>query len=478
MTQALKKSNPFADWATVYRDDPVAFAQDMLGIELHDYQKAPLIAMAGGTRKIAVRSGHGTGKSTVAAIAAIWYMLTRYPVRVVMTAPTISQLEGALFGAIRNFVHELPPALQDLMEMQRDRIFLLSSPDDAWMAARTARAEAPEALAGIHAENVLLLVDEASGIPPAVFEHAVGSMSGHNAHTLMLSNPTRRSGFFYDIFNVPAAGEGWAKFHFSCVDSPLVSDDFVREVAGLYGEDSNAFRVRVLGDFPTEDVDALIGGELVEQAMNRDIEIDRLAPAVLGVDVARYGSDRTAICLRRAHVVEEIKSWDKLDLMETTGRIVAYISAMAPEHRPIEICVDVIGVGAGVADRLKEVVGDRGWSINVLPVNVAENAIDDERAHRLRDSLWLKAKDWLEERNCNLPRETDLRDDLTGPGYAFNSAGKIVVESKNELRRRGHKSPDIADAFCLTFAGHGARMASGIRGSWQQPLKRNIKGVM
>ena len=152
--------NPFGDFVEAYYYDPVGFAKDMLHVELYDYQKGPLEAMARGDRKIAVRSGHGTGKSTDAAIAALWFMLTRFPCRVVMTAPTIAQLNTVLFASIRSYILELPIPLQQLLEVQSDRVFLKAAPDDAWMAARTARAESPEALAGVHAENVLLIADE------------------------------------------------------------------------------------------------------------------------------------------------------------------------------------------------------------------------------------------------------------------------------------------------------------------------------
>jgi len=461
-----------------YYNEPVLFAADMLKFECLDYQKAPLMALADGDRRIAITSGHGTGKSTVVAIAMIWFLLTRYPCRVVATAPTLAQVDSVLMGAVRSFINQLPPALQDLLEVQRDRVFLKAAPDEAWMAARTARAENPEALAGIHAAHVLLLADEASGIHDTIFEHAIGSMSGHSAHTMLTSNPTRRTGFFYKVFNDPLASVDWRKFRFSCRDSDLVSAEFIKQVEDTYGADSNQVRVRVDGLFPTEDVDIFLSGTLVQDATTRDIQVEPAAPAVLGVDVARMGADRTAICLRREQVVEEIRSWAKKDLMQTTGLIVAYIQALPPEMRPVEVNVDAIGMGAGVADRLNEVFREKGWTITVNSVNVAEAATADDRAHRLKDELWLRAKDWLEQRDCRIPDETDFIDDLLAPGYEFASNGKIKIESKDDMKRRGKKSTDLADSFCLTFAGFGAGLLRGNRRSWNEPIKRNLKGVI
>jgi hypothetical protein len=449
-----KPENPFNQWVAAYHDDPVAFAEDMLGVTLFEYQQEPLRAMARGERKIAVRSGHGTGKSTIAAIGALWYLLTRYPVRIVMTAPTIAQLDGVLFGAIRAYTLLLPLPLQNLLEVQRERIFLRASPDEAWAAARTARAESPEALAGVHAENVLLIADEASGIAETIFEHSIGSMSGENAHTLLLSNPTRRNGFFYRVFNDARAGADWSKFLFSCLDSPLVSEEFVEEVKAQYGEDSNAFRVRVLGEFPLQDVDAMFNGPLVRDAMERDIQGDPYAPCVIGVDVARMGADRSALVVRREKVIEDIRFWAKAELMDTTGRVVSYIRDMPPEQRPQEVCVDAIGMGAGVADRLTEIFDQYGWDITVISVNVAEAATVDDRAHRLKDELLLKFRDWLEMKDCSLPNMTETYDDIVAIGYKFSSAGKMQAESKDDLRRRGVKSTDILDAMSI-FKGQG-----------------------
>lgn len=183
--------NPLQEFVLRYRDDPVLFVKEVLGAEPYDYQAEFLEAIANGERKMSVRSGHGTGKSTSASWAMLWFLLLRFPNKVVVTAPTSSQLFDALFAELKRWINELPPHLQQLLSVKSDRVELTSAASEAFISARTSRAETPEALAGVHSENVLLVVDEASGVPEKVFEAAAGSMSGHNATTLLLSNPTR-----------------------------------------------------------------------------------------------------------------------------------------------------------------------------------------------------------------------------------------------------------------------------------------------
>jgi hypothetical protein len=357
--------------------------------------------------------------------------------------------------------------LRESFEVFSDRIALRGAPESSFISVRTSSSERPEALAGVHSENVLLVVDEASAVPEAVFEAAAGSMSGHSACTILISNPTRNSGLFYKTHHDLAAD--WFRMHVSCANNPLVSSDFVRQIASTYGETSNAYRIRVLGEFALADDDTLIPADLVDSALERDITVGANEPMVYGLDVARFGTDRTALCKRRGNVVVEIRAWGGLDLMQTVGAVVNEAKKDAPE----EICVDTIGLGSGVADRLRE----QGY--NVRDVNVAESSAMNPNAHRLRDELWLSVKDWLATRSVKLPKDETLRHELVTPRYSFTSTGKIVVESKDGLKKRGYRSCDLADALCLTFAGQAA-MVGGRGSAWlaNKPLRRSIRGVV
>jgi hypothetical protein len=379
------------------------------------------------------------------------------------TAPTAGQLFDALFSEVKHWAQKLPEPLRDTIEIFSDRIVQRGAPESSFISARTSSAERPEALAGIHSENVLIIVDEASAVPEPVFEAAAGSMSGHAATSVLIGNPTRNTGLFFKTHH--QLSSDWQTMHVSCLDNRLVAKDFIKQIASTYGEGSNAYRVRVLGEFALKDDDSLISAELVDAAMARDVVLDSNVPIVYGVDVARFGSDRTVICKRQGNVVLSFKHWSGEDLMGTVGRIVHEAGIDKPE----EICVDSIGLGGGVADRLREL------GHNVRDVNVSESIALNQSAARLRDELWIAAKDWLETRAVRLPKDDDLRAELIGPTYSFTSNGKIKVEGKSEMKKRGMRSPDIADALCLTFAGQAA-LVGGRALKWLpgKPLQRRV----
>jgi hypothetical protein len=463
-------NNPFIQFITLYRTDPVLFVKEVLGVEPDEWQQDFLNAVASGERKISIRSGHGVGKSTTASWAMLWFLLTRYPVKVVVTAPTSAQLYDALFAELKRWVKELPQPIQELLDVKQERIELKASATEAFISARTSRAEQPEALQGVHSDNVMLVADEASGVPEAVFEAAAGSMSGHNALTILLGNPVRSSGFFFDTHN-RLKDEWWTR-RVSCIDSTRVSKEYVEDMKSRYGEESNAFRIRVLGEFPRSDDDTIIPMELLESAKHRDTRAYEDAPIVWGLDVARFGSDSSVLCKRQSNVVQTLERWRNLDLMQLTGAVVAQYEACDHKNRPAEILVDSIGLGAGVVDRLREL------KLPCRGINVSESPAMGGTYLNLRAELWHKAKAWLEKRDCKIPNNEDLIGELATVRYTFTSNGKIKIESKDDIRRRGLKSPDMADAFVLTFASDAATISWGSNNSWGKPIKRLIRGLV
>lgn len=466
----MSSDNPLRKFVETYRDDPVAFVREVLGAEPLSYQAEFLQAIASGERRISIRSGHGTGKSTSASWAMLWFTVLRFPNKVVVTAPTSGQLFDALFAELKRWINELPDQLKMLLTVKSDRVELTAAPSEAFISARTSRAETPEALAGVHSDHVMLVVDEASGVPEQVFEAAAGSMSGHSAVTIMLSNPTRSSGTFFE--SQTRLSDSWWTRRWSCVDSPLVSDEFVEEMRQRYGEDSNAFRIRVLGEFPMADDDTVIPYHLADAARHRDIERSPDEKPVWALDVARFGSDSTVLLKRAGSVVYEIMVWNGVDLMGTVGRVKAEFDALPTSKRPTVILVDSIGLGAGVVDRLREL------GAPVRGVNVAEAPSAKGTYTNLRSELWFRVKGWLEDRGCKLPDNDRLIAELTSVRYRYMSSGKMAVESKDEMRRRGLKSPDLADALCLSLAVDDAVMLGGSKMlSWAAPLRRNLRGV-
>tara|TARA_B100001287_G_scaffold23582_1_gene17174 strand:- start:635 stop:2041 length:1407 start_codon:yes stop_codon:yes gene_type:complete len=466
-------SNPFLKLMKRYQHDPVKFAREVIGMDPDDWQCELLQSVADPKiRRVSCRSGHGVGKSSAVAMAAIWHVLMRVPSKTVVTAPTSAQLFDACFAEMKNIAKRLKPPFDDLLEIKSDRIELKSSPESTFISCRTSRQEQPEALAGVHSPSTLLLADESSGIPESVFEAASGSMSGIHATTVLTGNPTRNTGFFYDTHN--RLKENWHTMHVSCVDSNRVSDDFVNDMKNRYGEDSPAYHVRVLGNFPPSESDTVIPVSLIDHAMKNDVKIHEDTISIWALDVARQGNDSSVLCKRQGPVIHPLTVWNNLDLMQLTGAVKAEYDATSTSKKPVEIIVDSVGLGAGVLDRLREL------GLPARGLNVSERSVQKDTYINLRAELWFKCKAWLEGKDVKIPQDDRLWAELAAPRYHFTSSGKIQVESKEAMKKRGIHSPDRADAVCLSLANEMTTMAYGTSsaGSWNKPLRREIRGVV
>lgn len=415
--------------------------------------------------RVAIRSGHGIGKTTLLAWVALWFILTRAPTRIPITANSQDQLRDVVWPTIGQWARELPGPLRAELEISAERVFLKAAPDEGFAVARTASKDRPEALQGFHAKHMLFVIEEASGIPEEVILVAQGALSTPGAKVLMVGNPTRGAGFFFDAFH--SLRERWACQHVSSEDVPRARGH-IEDIAVRYGRDSNQYRVRVLGDFPIEDDDVVIPLHLCEAATKRDVEpMDRYR-VVWGLDVARYGDDRCALAKRRGNILcEPIKPWRNKDTMQTAGIVMDEWKRTFKEDRPSEILVDAIGLGAGVADRLHEL------GLPVRSVNVAERPSSRDRYERLRDELWFRAREWLEARDCAIPDDAALIAELTDVRFEYRSTGKIKVESKAEMKERALKSPDLADAFVLTFMAGLDRKDEHVRDRYSRKPKQH-----
>jgi hypothetical protein len=444
--------NPFHTAASRYARAPIAFVREVLHAEPDPWQTEVLRAIAKGHTRLAIRSGHGVGKTALAAWTMVWFANTRAPFKIAVTAPSAPQLFDALWPELVKWFRLLPEGWSRLWDITSDHI-TLKADQECFITARTSRPDKPEAMAGLHSSHILLVADEASGIDEAVYEAAGGSMSSAGAITLLIGNPTRSSGFFWRCHMMER--DRWFTMRVSAADSPRVTRDFVDEVARRYGMDSNAYRIRVMGEFPAADDNTLIAAELVDQAMARDVALDVSAPCLWGVDVARFGTDASVLIKRQGNVVTEMpRRWRQFDTMQLAGALKSEYDMSGA--KPGLIVIDVIGIGAGVVDRLHE------QNLPILGVNVSEVPSTTGRYARLRDELWVRCREWLETRAVRLPRDDQLRDDLVAPRYAFLSDGRLQVESKNLMRARGLASPDSADALIHTFAEQGLGIASGM----------------
>ena len=454
-----------------YGDDPVSFVREVLGIEPDPWQEQVLRWVGEGERRISVRSGHGVGKSSCASWIMIWHLLTRYPQKAVVTAPTVSQLQNALASECKRWVNELPDVLKDQIDVFVEHIRLKAAPAESFISFSVSRAETPEALAGVHSDHVLLIADEASGVPEGVFEAASGSMSGESACTILLGNPVRSTGMFYNT-HTKLAGY-WKTLKVSCVDSNRVSADYVADMKLRYSESSNAYRVRVLGEFPVSDDDTIIPREMIEGAIDREVKPTG-GVVIMGVDVARRGKDASAICIRQGnHVLgREILIRKKLDTMQVVGWIESEMKNLVSSGYEVgEVLIDSIGLGAGVVDRLLE------KGVDVRGINVSESPSVGSEYFNLRSELWWRCRDWFERRDCLIPNDEKLIEELVAVQQDYNS-DKLKVESKEKTRKNLDRgaSPDRADAFVLTFASYASM--SGNLTNWKRPLERPMIGLV
>jgi phage terminase large subunit len=424
------------------KDRPLLFVTDVLGASPEPWQAEALEAV-GQHDRVSIRSGHGVGKTTLEAWLILWFLLTRKNCKVPVAANSQDQLRDTIWPEIGKWHRKLPEALKAMIDVQAERVVVVQDPEGAFAVRRTASKENPEALQGFHAEHLLFLIDEASGIFDIVFEVGMGALSTPGAKVVMAGNPTRTSGFFYDTHH--SLRDRWQTMHVSCLDVPR-AQGHIEDIKAKYGDNSNAWRVRVLGEFPTADDETVIPLELATSAVNRDVASLDYYP-VWGVDVARFGDDRTALAKRQANrLLEPVMHWSRIDLMATAGKIKAEYETTHYDMRPTEIRIDAIGLGAGVYDRCKE------QGLPVRAINVGEAAASRENCMRLRDELWFQGREWFQDRLCSLPQDDALIAELTSPTYSFTSTGKMVVESKADMKKRGMRSPDLADAFLLTFA--------------------------
>lgn len=413
------------------------------GPQLEFWQEKVLKALPNEDR-ISIRSGHGVGKGAFLSWLTLWGLLVHDDIKIPIAATSQNQLRDNNWPEIAKWHKRLPEPLRARIIIQAEKIFVKSAPEAAFAVRRTATKSNPEALQGLRGSATLYLIDEASGIPDIIFEVAQGSLSSPGAKAVLFSNPTRTSGFFFDTHN-KLRGR-WKCFHVSSEDVPRATGH-IEDIIQAYGKGSNRYRVRVLGEFPTKDDETVIPLEYVIGAQKRQVEDLPFYP-VWGLDVARFGDDSCALAKRKGNrMLEPVKEWRDADTMQTAGIVMREYQDTHPDLRPHEILVDVIGLGAGVVDRLNEL------GLPVRGINVGEAPAADDRFSKLRDELWWRGRQWFESRENSFPADDDATvAELIGPTYDFASNGRIVVESKKDMKKRGVISPNRADAFLLTLA--------------------------
>lgn len=445
-----------------YADHPVEFVEDIIGAT-PDEEQAKILRSVAQNQMTSVRSGHGVGKSTVEAWVVIWFMVTRPFPKIPCTAPTQHQLFDILWAEVSKWLRH-NKALADEIVWTKEKVYMKGYPEEWFAVART--ASKPDALQGFHADDVLYIIDEASGVDDSIFEPVLGALSTPGAKLLMCGNPTQLSGFFYESHNKNRSS--YAAFHIDGRKSSRVSQDFVQTIIRMYGEDSDVFRVRVAGDFPLQEDDIFIPLPLVENSIMTEFSPRKKPDSIhIGCDVARFGDDRTVIGYKIDEKAEFYKKRQGQDTMKTADDIVMLGEMLVQRYRlspdaddPIPVKVDDGGVGGGVVDRLwqmKRNAPEKLWWLEIYPVIFGQR-IKHKHYHDSTTYMMSVVKKLLQPYDEDghkkpveliLPDDDDLVAQLSGRKYGLTETSKIKVESKDAMKKRGRPSPDEADCVLL-----------------------------
>lgn len=444
-----------------YRKNPVLFAQEVLKFEPDEWQKDALMDLAENP-KVAIKSGQGVGKTGLEAVALLWFLCCYPYPRIVATAPTKQQLHDVLWSEVSKWMSK-SPLLSEILKWTKTYIYMVGNEKRWFAVARTATK--PENMQGFHEDNMLFIIDEASGVADPIMEAVLGTLSGENNKLLMCGNPTRTSGTFFDAFN---ADRAIYKCHtVSSADSPRTNKQNIESLIRKYGRDSNVVLVRVFGEFPKQEDDVFIMLSLIEHCcmldLPEDVPIKRIS---LGVDVARYGNDETVIALNVGGNIALPVMFRGQSLMTTVGKVVQQyrlIIAAFPSYRgKIYANIDDCGLGGGVTDRLEEVKSEEKLDrLVIVPVNAAASVPNDivvdggkVKASDIYDNmttyLWGTVKELLIAEEISLQNDNELVAQLSCRKYRLTSRGKMLLESKEEMKKRGIDSPDRADAVALS----------------------------
>lgn len=432
-----------------YIDDPVLFVRNVLKVEPDDWQIECLRALAKNPR-IAVRSGHGVGKTALEAWAVCWFLFTRPFPKIPCTAPTQQQLFDILWPEISKWLKR-SVLLDSLFDWQKTKVQNRMFPERWFATART--ASKPENMAGFHEEHLLFVCDEASGIDDSIYETIEGALTTSDAKLLLCGNPTKTSGVFKRAFFEDR--ELYYTIKISSMDTKRVASEYSQRLIKQYGMDSDVVRVRVLGEFPKAEPDGLIPLELVEAAMMRELNVDYdITTLHIGADIARFGDDETTIVPRIGGKTLGLFHYTRQDTTTTAGKILSITTGfMRDYHKPFaSIRIDDDGVGGGVTDMLRERIYERNLNIEVIGCHNGGRANEPEHYANWITEQWCNLKQRLMDGDVELPQDDELSAQLSTRKYGINSKGQIVLEDKKTYKKRIHRSPDRADGLILAFA--------------------------
>lgn len=397
-------------------------------------------------------AGHGIGKSCLVAWIILWALVTYPDTRIVITANTENQLRTKTFAEVAKWYNLC--LFKDWFSVSAMTIQCKQpGHDKTWRADAIPWSETrPEGFAGLHnkGKRIVVIFDEASAIADCIWEVTEGALTDSNTQIFWLcfGNPTRSTGRFYECFN--RFRHRWDHKHVDARTCKMTDKKKIAEWEADYGEDSDFFRVRVRGQFPNASSMQFIGRASVDAARTRALPHVPYTKtvAIVGVDVARFGDDSSVIWTRFALDGRSMPKqvFHGLDGHELGAKIAEHFNHLRSLGvGKIVINVDTGGVGASPVDWLRH----NGYSVNAI--NFGAGATDSRRYKNLRAEMWGRMKAWIEEGGC-LPDDDDLASDLTGVEYGYTPTNQILLEKKEDMKKRGLSSPDNADALALTFA--------------------------
>lgn len=455
-----KRRRFFKQRVPMYRKDPVLYAREVLRFEPDGWQQEALMDLADNP-KVSIKSGQGVGKTGMEAVALLWF-LTCFPYpRVVATAPTRQQLHDVLWAEIDKWMSR-SPLLNEILKWTKTYVYMKGNEKRWFAVARTATK--PENMQGFHEDNMLFIVDEASGVADPIMEAILGTLSGANNKLLMCGNPTKTSGAFYDSHT---RDRKLYRCHtVSSMDSTRTNKENIDSLVRKYGWNSNVVRVRVRGEFPNQEDDVFIGLDLIESCGSKIYELpkERMhSQIIFGVDVARFGDDETVIYRNARGKLKIAAKHRGQDLMATCGYIVQQYKKIIKEFPEYEgriyVNIDDTGLGGGVTDRLREIKREQGLRrMFIIPINAAEKIETDtyagkeaaEHYNNLTTHMWATLKDLLENKDLEIEDDDETFAQLSSRKYRMASNGKLELERKEDMKKRGLDSPDRADAAALS----------------------------
>jgi hypothetical protein len=432
-----------------WRTDPVSFVREVFKTEPDAWQIEALSAFPKHSR-LGLKASKGCGKTTLLAWCAWNFICTRPYAKIAATSITADNLADGLWPEMAKW-----QAKSDILRAEftwtKTRIIHKQFPENWFISARTwpksaDQAQQADTLAGLHADYLLFILDEVGGIPDAVMAAAEAGLStGIETKILMAGNPTHLDGPLYRActserhlwWMAEITGDPDAPNR-----APRISVQWAREQIEKYGVDNPWVLVNVFGKFPPASINSLLGPEEVKEAMNRYVPEDgyNWSQKRLGVDVARFGDDRTVIFPRQGLVAFRPTEMRGARTTDIAARV---MKAKIDWGSELE-CIDDTGHwGHGVIDNL--ITAGYG------PVGIQFHApAIDPRFRNRRAEMWINMSEWVKKGGA-LPNVPELIGELTTPTYTFCN-GKVQLEDKDQIKQRLGRSPDLADALCLTFA--------------------------